>query len=309
MKLVTMFLAAAVLGQGAGAYAAGFESLSGGAAELRETLAGQEIPVPKGYMEPVLPEKPVSPVEWIKIPGGKFMMGTDSDVNWVRSAAPMHEVGVKTFQMSKTEVTVEQYNECVKSGACTEPVAAGPNCNWGKFERRHHPVNCVNLTQAREYARFKGGRLPSEAEWEYAATGGGRNQKYPWGNTPPTCDNTIMMSYQGPGCGAGTTWPVCSRPAGNTAQGLCDMAGNVTEWVQDMYTDYSFTPTDGSAYEGPVPPWHYLAYSGGHLQVLRGGNYHGYKPEPHRADYRSTAHIRSATGVTDNFYVGFRIAR
>ena len=290
-----------------GALAAGFESLSGDAAELRETLAGQEIPAPKGYIEPVLPAEPVSPVAWIEIPGGKFMMGTDSDVKWLSNAQPMREVSVKTFQMSKTEVTVEQYNECVRKGACTEPLAAGPNCNWGKVERQYHPVNCVSLPQAREYARFKGARLPSEAEWEYAATGGGRNQKYPWGNTPPSCENTVMVDLVNSGCGAGTTRPVCSRPAGNTAQGLCDMAGNASEWVQDTYTDYSAAPTDGSAYEGPVPVSTYLAYLG-YFHVTRGGSYLS-KTVPLRVDCRVMISSRTANRMGDTFDIGFRIAR
>ena len=140
------------------------------------------------------------PVEWITINGGKFTMGTDSGEQGFEDAKPIREVAIKTFDMSKTAVTVEQYAECVFKGHCTEP-KTGDYCNWGVAGRKLHPVNCVSWDQAYEYARFKGGRLPSESEWEYAATSGGKNQKYPWGNEEPTCDKAVMFGNGGYGCG------------------------------------------------------------------------------------------------------------
>jgi len=177
---------------------------------------------------------------------------------------PVHIVMVPTFEMGKTQVTVDQYRACVDAGACTAP-STSEWCNWGQSDRGKHPINCVDWHQAQAYAKWAGGRLPSEAEWEYAARSGGRDWKYPWGNENATCERAVMDDGSGNGCGRGnTTWPVCSKPKGNTTHGLCDMAGNVWEWVQDWYHDsYKGAPTDGSAWEKPT----------GSSRVDRGGSW------------------------------------
>jgi len=187
--------------------------------------------------------------------------------------------------MSKTDVTVEQYAECVIKGECTEPVT-GDYCNWGKAGRQLHPVNCVDWNQAQAYAKFKGARLPSEAEFEYAATSGGRNQKYPWGNQEPTSELAVFNTN--------STMPVCSKPNGNTAQGLCDMAGNVWQWVQDKYQDsYKGATVDGSAVEGT-----------GSDRVIRGGSFYNSVASFLRADCRDN-YVPGHRGAN----VGFRLVR
>ena len=239
---------------------------------------------------------PSVPIEWVTIPGGKFAMGTDSGEKGFEDAKPVHEVTIKTFDMSKTLVTVEQYAECVIKGGCTEP-ATGDYCNWGVTGRQFHPVNCVEWDQASEYAKFKGARLPSESEWEYAATSGGKNQKYPWGNDKPTCDKAVMYGNGGYGCGARSTMPVCSKTAGNSAQGLCDMAGNVWQWVQDKYRNsYKGAPVDGSAFEEAE----------GSYWVVRGGSFYADDFRLVRADYRFS-HGYGVPG--GRFGFGFRLAR
>ena len=238
---------------------------------------------------------PTKPIEWVTINGGWFTMGTDSGEKGFEDAQPIHEVAIKTFDMSKTAVTVEQYAECVIRGACKEP-NVGDYCNWGVAGRQLYPVNCVDWNQAQQYAKFKGARLPSEAEWEYAATSGGKNQKYPWGNDEPTCDKAVMYGNGGPGCGTYGTMPVCSKPAGNTAQGLCDMAGNVWQLVQDKYQpSYKDAPVNGRAFEAEVFPL---------LRGMRGGSFINDFGRNLRADGRS----RTGPG-NRNDYVGFRLAR
>lgn len=218
-----------------------------GPAGVTEAVKFPAVPkIAKGYVakKDSSASGPTKPVEWVSISGGEFLMGADRG-----DTLPIHDVDIKTFDMSKTEVTVEQYAECVIEGVCTEPVSGtGDYCNWGKPGRQLYPINCVDWEQAQLYARFKGARLPSEAEWEYAATSAGRHQLYPWGKDEPTCDKAV---YGNGDCGKKDTMPVCSKTAGNTVQGLCDMAGNLWEWVQDTYRyGYYTTPSDGSAFEG-----------------------------------------------------------
>lgn len=168
---------------------------------------------------------------WVNIPGGTFLMGSkggDAD------ETPVHAVMVPALMMTKSEVTVAQYGECVSAGACTEPSTSNSICNWEESGYEDHPVNCVSGHQAASFCEWAGGRLPSEAEWEYAARSGGQEITYPWGDEEATCDYAVMddNTHSG-GCDTGRTWSVCSKTAGNTSQGLCDMVGNVWEWVED----------------------------------------------------------------------------
>ena len=178
----------------------------------------------------------------IKIKGGSFMMGGKSSDD----EKPIHAVTVKDFSMTKTEVTVKQYRKCVDAGACSAPHWDDNTCyvyngsRWEKgilgekFREDQKPVVCVDWQQAREFAKWVDGDLPSEAQWEYASRSRGRNVKYPWGNKEANCD-VAVMDDGGYGCGRYETWEVCSKTGGNTAQGLCDMGGNVMEWVLDEW--------------------------------------------------------------------------
>ena len=210
-------------------------------------------------------------VQWVRIPGGKFTMGAD-DLG--AAAQPRHEVTIKSFQMAKTLVTNKQYKACVAAGACATAHASDGTCwvyNGSKWEQGNlsasfqgddQPAVCVDWNQAKAFSAWAGGRLPTESEWEYAARSGGKDQKYPWGDEAATCERAVMNDG-GLGCGKTSTWPVCSKTAGNTQQGLCDMAGNAWEWVEDWYHgSYNGAPTDGSAWEDT-----------GSYRVLRGGSW------------------------------------
>ena len=198
-------------------------------------------------------------IKWIKIPSGSFASG----------AGRYAGLRVKGFEMSKTEVTVGQYRKCVSAGMCSEPNKGG-SCNWGKSGREDHPINCVDWGQARTFARWAGGDLPTEAEWEYAARGGGRDVKYPWGNTEASCSYAVMDDG-GNGCGKKRTWSVCSKTRGNTPEGLCDMGGGVREWVLDEYKDE--VPRDGNVHAGQLPTCSKTCDKGSSRRVFRGGSW------------------------------------
>jgi len=193
-------------------------------------------------------------IKWVRLPGGTFQMGSNDGAF---NEEPVRSVTVSAFEIAATEVTVAQYRVCVKAGVCSPPSDGWYDrpCNWKYPDRGNHPVNCLNWHQAETYAKWVGGRLPTEAEWEYAARSGGLNRKYPWGDHKATCDYAIMDDG-GNGCGREGTWPVCSKPAGNTEQGLCDMAGNVWEWVYDWYGLYDKATSASGPLTNPMgPPW------------------------------------------------------
>jgi len=209
---------------------------------------------------------------------------------------PVHSVTIPAFEMARTEVTVAEYQQCVQAGSCSSPDTGG-SCNWGRTGTDLHPVNCVTWDEAVDFCQWAEGRLPSEAEWEYAARGGGQNVTYPWGQDMATCHFVVMndSSAGGSGCGTAGTLPVCSRTDGNTPQGLCDMAGNGWEWIRDWWhPSYFGAPTDGSAWESPPGP----------ERVLRGGSWDNDLEVYFRVATRSDADPHRTFDV-----VGFRCAR
>ncbi len=245
-----------------------------------------------GAHRPSLGKRSRAVEEWVTIPGGRFQMGSNSGG---RCEKPVHSVNVPTFQMTKTEVTLNQYKSCVDAGKCERPTDNGDNkyCNWGHGNRGEHPINCVNWSQARRFCEWVGGRLPSEAEWEYAARSGGKNQKFPWGNTEASCSYAVMDENGIKGCGEGRTWPVCSKSRGNTSSGLCDMSGNVSEWVEDWYQcSYKGAPTNGDARTAAGhTEWH----------TLRGGALFHSNPSILRTTQRTMGVLANYTGLDSGF--------
>jgi formylglycine-generating enzyme required for sulfatase activity len=232
-------------------------------------------------------------LQWVSLPGGSFTMGRDGGDP---DEAPVHRVRVPGFRITRTEVTLAQYQRCVDAGRCVPP-GTGDRCNWGRPERKDHPVNCVDWAQARRFCRWAGGRLPTEAEWEYAARSGGQPWTYPWGQEPASCARTVMPDRAGLGCGKGGTWPVCSRPRGNSRQGLCDLAGNVWEWVADCWHgSYRDAPQDGSAWT--------TRCKGKDRMVVRGSSFLNGTPDDLRAASRD-----SSPAGRRYFSIGLRCAR
>jgi formylglycine-generating enzyme required for sulfatase activity len=187
----------------------------------------------------------------VDLPGGTLQMGRRDGYPNDR---PVHSVTIAPFTISKSEITVDQYQQCVDAGACTAATHWREDCNAELAEGAgDHPINCTTWYMAQDFATWIGGRLPTEAEWEWAASGAGAGTAYPWGNEPPDCTRVHMRVgvLADKGCGDNMTAPVCSLPAGHSPQGLCDLAGNVGEWVaDDWHSDYERAPTDGSAWLG-----------------------------------------------------------
>lgn len=229
-------------------------------------------------------------IDWVRIPGGAFSMGSRE----FPQESPIHTVTVKTFELGRTEVTNRQYQACVEAGACTIPDL---NCLAPAFRGLEQPAVCVSWMQARAFAGWVGGRLPSESEWEYAARGAGSKQRYAWGDEPPTCRRAVFSErVSEPGCGRGATWPVCSKPRGNTKQGLCDMGGNVWEWTEDWYHDsYEGAPDDGSAW---------VVKSTSSNRADRGGQWDG---DTH--NLRVSTRDSEDPGIISERGTGFRVAR
>ncbi len=172
------------------------------------------------------------PGEMAFVPTGWFMMGCNEavDQGCDEDELPYHRVWLDSYYVDVSEVTVAMYRQCVEAGGCTAPEPGG-GCNWGEEGRDLHPANCTDWFQAKAYCAWAGKQLPTEAQWEKAARGvDGRI--WPWGNDTPTCERCVM-GEGGAGCGTGGTLPVCSKPAGRTPYGACDMSGNVMEWVED----------------------------------------------------------------------------
>jgi len=225
--------------------------------------------------------------EMVSIPGGEFMMGTPAgDSEGGDNEHPQRVVRVKPFALGKTEVTLAQWRDFARvSGYQTQAErnvnAQGcltwePDDGWawrdgrswrepGWAQKDREPVVCISWVDAQAYVRWldensgvRGWRLPSEAEWEYAARAGSTTRR-PWGDDEVSCvyangtDRTI-----GP---RGRTWTeraLCkdgywfAAPVGSyrpNAWGLHDMLGNVWEWVQDCYLPYAGAPSDGSSHE------------------------------------------------------------
>lgn len=222
--------------------------------------------------------------EMVAVPAGSFMMG-DLTGNGYSDETPVHRVTLaKPFAIGRFEVTFAEWDACVENGGCNgyRPDDHG----WG---RGRQPVIDVSWDDAMAYAVWLSGqtgktyRLPSEAEWEYAARAGSTTD-YPWGDDIEP-SQARYDSDEGPA-------PVGSYAP--NAFGLYDTVGNAWEWTADCwYDDYKDAPTDGSSSRRDAW-WH---------RALRGGAWAF--PDTH---VRSASRDGEGTGARFDLY-GFRVVR
>ena len=254
----------------------------------------------------------------VSICGGTFSMGDDE-----LDAGPVHQVTLAAYCMDKTEVTIAAFLACVQAGGCGAPSTTvewkdyAPEdktkwsqfCTWGKIGLDQHPINCVDWNQATGYCQWTGGRLPTEAEWEYAARGSD-SRNYPWGNEEP---NATRLNACGSECvsmgrqrldeswksmyAGNDSWPVTapvgSYGKGASAFGVLDMAGNVWEWTADRFAAYGEEPVTNPQRSKPEA-----------ARVIRGGGWNDDDP----ARVRAAMRIGLTPGVRI-FDLGFRCAR
>ena len=168
-----------------------------------------------------------TPGRMARIPAGTCQVGSNDRL---LNEEPVRTVTLQSFEMDVTEVTVAEYEICVRAAKCSQAPTVR-TCNAGKAERQQHPINCIEFTDAKAYCMWAGKRLPTEEEWEYAARGA-EGRVYPWGKAPP--GKQLCWNGEGNDAGKGnrtSTCPVGTYPSGDGPFGLHDMAGNVAEYA------------------------------------------------------------------------------
>jgi iron(II)-dependent oxidoreductase len=223
----------------------------------------------------------------VNIPAGSFTMGrtklTSDDKTNMRPHVllddrPLHKVTISAFQLDKHEVTNAEYQVFVRKTGHKPPY------HWIGDQPADLPVYNVSWDDADAYCRWAGGRLPTEAEWEYAARGGNVDVDYPWGDQP----DAKLARFNVP-TGAG---PVAKFPPNGF--GLFDMAGNVSEWTADWFDGSYYASSPAVDPKGPDT---------GEYKVIRGG---AWSDSSHRITVFFRNWVRPNQRTPN---IGFRCAR
>jgi formylglycine-generating enzyme required for sulfatase activity len=228
-------------------------------------------------------------------PQGEFTMGSES---YYDDEKPIHKVTLDAYWIDQTEVTNAMYAKCVAAGVCKEPSdksSATHSSYYGNSEFGDYPVIYVDWNMAKTYCEtWRGDKLPTEAEWEKAASwddAAKTKRIYSWGDSIDCSYANYYDSKANKYC-IGDTTKVGSYESGKSPYGLYDMAGNVWEWVSSLYKPYLYSTIDGRED---------LASSGS--RVLRGGSWINYEN-----NVRSTDRYGDTPDLI-NVNVGFRCAR
>lgn len=200
-------------------------------------------------------------VPMVSIPQTTFFMGLRDDQPGPPDERPGREVTVDAFCIDVFEVTNARYIGCVNDGSCTPPGRTDSTLVDDYYQNpaySNFPVLHVTWQQAQDYCAYRGGRLPTEAEWELVARYDlmtDTMRSYPWGNQSPNGDRVNGMMRD-----VGDVVEVGQHPEGVSSYGVFDLSGNAAEWVQDWYGPYSRSETDNPT--GPAE---------GTQRVVRGG--------------------------------------
>ncbi len=274
---------------------------AGGTWALATPSARADDKLPDGSAVAPCAKKP--PTERGCVPGGSFLRGADKGPKNARPQATIH---LQTFYIDRYEVTVADYEACVKAGKC-KPART----RYRDYNRPKQPKVGVSWYDAVAYCKAMGKHLPTEAEWEKAARGTD-GRRYPWGNQRATCKRAVIKDHRGRSCGVkkakgggpdkGRTFVVGTRPP--TLFGLYDMAGNSWEWVHDWYAP-SYAAC-GAACTGVDPrgPCGGAEPCKGHRRkIVRGGSW--YWPAAHATTVFRRPHVPSNNPY---HHFGFRCA-
>lgn len=251
----------------------------------------------------------------VEVAGGTFTLGdTDTSGGSVNGTPAQVGVRVSAFAIDRTEVTVARFTAFWSAG---HPAPSGPvvypsgsiaaegsvvapnttgQCNWTVTGRGAHPINCVTHATAQAFCVWDGGRLPTEAEWEYAArrTSGA---PFPWRTNDSPGDRACWSG--GTVGGRVSTCPVGTFTTGSTPDGIADMSGNVYEWTADWHRPYTDTGCWGGTHlSNPLCN----TPSGNH--PFRGGSWDSNNP----AQLRSMTRIPISVSFADRS-IGFRCVR
>ncbi|MFN8113172.1 MAG: formylglycine-generating enzyme family protein [Solirubrobacterales bacterium] len=285
-------------------------------------------------------ERAESPRDLVDLEAAGFRMGNDQSYGYPEDGeGPAHDVALSAFSISATTVTNEAFGAFVAATGHrsdaesfgwsfvfagllpddfpeTRAVAAAPwwrqveGADWAHPEgpgstvagREGHPVVHVSWFDAAAYCRWSGTRLPTEAEWEYAARGGLARQRFPWGDELEPDGRHRMNVFQGqfPDLNTADDGFAGTAPVGSfdpNGFGLYDMTGNVWEWTTDWFDPDYYSASPSSDPKGPKDGMH---------RVMRGGSYlcHASYCNRYRVDSRSASAPDSSTGN-----LGFRVAR
>ncbi len=207
--------------------------------------------------------RPADGMVMVYVPAGEFQMGSTDGESDER---PVHTVALDAFWLDRLEVTHAQYERCVTAGACK----ISDQVNVGGVNDPMQPVVGITWFDALAYCNWVGGRLPTEAEWEYASRGPGpHGRDYPWGASVNGrmvnyCDVNCTSAWADKSMNDGYTYsaPAGSYPEGASWIGALDLAGNVAEWVADWYGPY---PSEKQV--NPTGP------ANGETRIMRGGSW------------------------------------
>jgi formylglycine-generating enzyme required for sulfatase activity len=230
-----------------------------------------------GWTESIVP----APSEAAWIPSGELVMGSSrADLVYAMvlcslvspgpcgramflDETPQRRVRTRAYSIGTTEVSNEEYETCLRAGACQPRTGHRPD---ERFDRPDYPVVDVTFEDARGYCRWRGGRLPTEAEWERAARGPAR-RRYPWGNLwngALANHGRAELPHHDESDGYRYVAPVTAYPESRSPYGLLNVAGNVWEWVSDWYDESSYSTDTASNPTGPDM---------GQVRVVRGGSW------------------------------------